>query len=526
MIALARRLSAILFAMVIGTAGARAGEPVTLVAPQLDEPRTLSPDFAPDTGAYPPASNIYSTLFTLDWGLLKGTTAYGDLADHWEVAPDGLTITFHLRPNMKWHDGAPVTSADVKFTYDTIIRKKYPFAPFLRNVTSVETPDDLTVVLKLGAVDVSTIPMMAQASQWWGKIYPKHLWASRDGFDTGPYLKAPVGSGPFRFVRWDSAGVEVAANPDYFLGKPRLDRVIFKHVGDANVARAQFDAGDYPWLPFDYAPPLAEVASLQADPSVKVIFTPSHYSRALYLNFAYPPYANQQVRYAIAMAMDREAINRLAFSGFWRPDYTASIETQANWINPEARFPTFDRAGAEKLLDAAGFPRKAGGWRFSTTVIGQPLADCLAMLPVIVQQLRAVGIDATARLFDQTTYFQMMFDGKWETSCYASRFGPDPDAYREHFATTGSRNFMHYSNAEVDDLARRGVATLDPAARRPLYQRIQELIVRDVAFINLFNEQKTSLERPGWTGFPTDADGFNTSMTWYGLLGVRPPPGP
>ena len=502
---------------------ARAAEPVTLILPQLDEPRTLSPDFAPDSGAYPPASNIYSTLFTLDWGLLKGNTAYGDLAESWDIAPDGLTITFHMRPNVKWHDGAPVTSADVAFTYERIIRKKYPFEPFLRNVASIETPDAMTVVLKLKTADVSTIPMMAQASQWWGKIYPKHLWESQEGFDTGPQVKAPIGSGPFRFVRWDTGGVEVAANPDYFRGKPRLDRVIFKHVSDGNVARAEFDAGEYPYLPSEYAPPLAEVKPLQADKQVKVVFTPSHYSRALYLNFAYAPYASLKVRTAVAMAMDRDAINRLAFAGLWKPAMHGNVDTQSNWINTEASFPTFDRAGAEKLLDEAGFPRKEGGWRFATTVIGQPLADCLAMLPVMVQQLRAVGINATTRLLDQSTYFQMMFSGNWETSCYATRFGPDPDAFREHFATTGSRNFMHYSNAEVDDLARRAVLTLDPAARRPMYQKIQELVVRDVAFINLFNEQKTTLERPGWTGFPTDESGFNQSITWYGLFGVHPP---
>ena len=502
---------------------ARAADPVTLVLPQLDEPRTLSPDFAGDTGAYGIASNIYSTLFTLDWGLLTGTSAYGDLADNWDISPEGLTITFHMHPGVKWHDGAPVTSDDVKFTYDTIIRKKYPFEPFLRNVAEISAPDPLTVVFKLKTVDVSTIPMMAQASQWWGKIYPKHLWEKQDGFDTGPYVKAPVGSGPFKFVRWDSSGVEMAANPDYFRGKPRLDRVIVKHVSDGNVARAEFDAGEYPYLPSDYAPPLAEVKSLQADPDVKVVFTESHYSRALLLNLAHPPFDNIKVRQGIATAMDRDTMSKLAFAGIWKPAMHANVDVEQAWINNDASFPAFDHAKAEQLLDEAGYPRKEGGWRFTTTLIGQPLADCLAMLPVIVQQLRAVGIDAKLQLLDQSTYFQTMLEGKWDSSCYATRFGPDPDAFREHFSTTGSRNYMHYSNPEVDDLAKRAVLTLDPAARRPMYQKIQEIIVRDVAFINLFNERKTSLERPGWDGFPTDASSFNKAITWYGLFAVHPP---
>lgn len=254
-----------------------------------------------------------------------------------------------------------------------------------------------------------------------------------------------------------------------------------------------------------------------------MVFTPSHYSRALHLNEAFGPCPDKRVRTAVAMAIDREAMSQLAFSGLWKPDYNANVDTEADWINRDAALPEFDRVGAEKLLDDAGYPRKDGGWRFSTEVVAQPLADCLAMLPVIVQQLRAVGIDARQKLSDQATYFATTFGGKWETSSYAPRFGPDPDAYREHFANTGARNYMHYSNKEVDELAAKAVTLPDPAARKPLYDRIQTLLVGDVAFVNLFNEQKTSLERPGWTGFPTDKDGYDTSMTWYGLFGVRPP---
>jgi xanthine/CO dehydrogenase XdhC/CoxF family maturation factor len=137
---------------------------VTVVVPQLDEPRTLSPGFAADTGGYAPTSNIYSHLVTMDWGVVKGTPAYGDLAERWETSADGRTVTFHLVRNATFHDGKPVTSADVKFTFDTMIRKKYPYAAFLKSVVEIQVPDAHTVVVKLSAPDMSFVPMMAQAA--------------------------------------------------------------------------------------------------------------------------------------------------------------------------------------------------------------------------------------------------------------------------------------------------------------------------------------------------------------------------
>jgi peptide/nickel transport system substrate-binding protein len=213
-------LTAAVAALVALPLAARAADPVTLIVPQIDSPRTLSPNFALDSGAYPAASNIYSHLFTMDWGIVKGTQAYGDLAQKWESSADGLTITFSLHPGVKWHDGQKLTAADVKFTFDRIVAKKYPYSTFLRNVDAIDATDDTTLVLRLKTRDVSMVPMMAQASQWWGKIYPRHLWEKEEGFDTGAYVNAPVGSGPFKFVRRDPGVVELAANAEYFRGKP------------------------------------------------------------------------------------------------------------------------------------------------------------------------------------------------------------------------------------------------------------------------------------------------------------------
>jgi len=495
-----------------------------LVVIQGAEPRTLSPDFAADTGGYGPTSNVYCHLVTMDWGVAAGTGAYGDLARSWEVNEDGTVYTFHLYEGVTWHDGMPVTAADVKFTFDTIIEKNYPYAAYLDGVVEVQAPDDYTVVLVLDQPNASLVPMMAQGSVWTGKIYPKHLWEDQDGFDSGPYVNDPVGCGPFEFVEWvRGSHVELKAYENYHRGAPAIPGLIFRAVTDANVARAEFDAGNIVFLPYDYAPPYAEAPLLERDPSIQVVHTPSHYSRDIQFNLRREPLNDIRVRQAIAYAIDREAISRLGFSGYWEPAYHANVNSQEPWINRNVSFPSFDAAKANQLLDEAGYPRGADGWRFSLSVTGPTYSDCRAIVEVLVQQLRAVGINAVWDQYDQATWFTNMQQGNFDISCYFTRYGPDPSAYDEHFSTGGPRNFMGYSNPELDQLAELGKRTTNEEERKRIYDRIQEILVEDLPYINLFNEEKMSLIRAGWQGFNIQETGYNKSMTWFGFYAVEPP---
>ena len=124
------------------------GKEITLIVPQLSDAKTLSPSFAADTGGYHPTSNIYSHLVVMDWGILEGTLAYGDLAKSWKYSDDAKSVTFYLHENVKWHDGKKVTSNDVKFTFDTIMERKYPFAKYLSNVKKISTQNERTCFKK------------------------------------------------------------------------------------------------------------------------------------------------------------------------------------------------------------------------------------------------------------------------------------------------------------------------------------------------------------------------------------------
>lgn len=500
-----------------------AEEEQVLVYPITNEPKTLSPNFQADTGAYYPSGNIYSALVTMDWGVVEGTGAYGDLAESWESDEEGRVYTFHLRENAVWHDGEPVTSEDVRYTFETMIEKDYPYKAFLADVKEIRTPDEHTVVVELETPNVAFVPMMGQAANWYGKIMPKHIWEGQD-WDQGPHVDDPIGSGPYKFAEWERGShITLEANPDYFLGPSEVDKLIFRVIPDKNVAQAEFQAGNLVYLPYDYAPPYGEIKDLMNDSDTNVVLTPSHYSRDIYLNLNQEPLNDSLVREAIAYAIDREAMNQQGFHGLWVPSRYAGVPRMETFLNEDAQFPAYDPERAEQLLDEAGYPRGEDGWRFEVSITNPVYTDTQIIAEILVEQLKQVGINARWEQFDQATWWQRVNEGNYDISVYFTRYGPDPDAYREHFATGAPRNFTGYNNPAFDELAGEARQTTNLAERQKLYGEMQEMIVEDMPYINLFNEVKASLLQPGWEGFAVQESGYNSSMGWFGVHSVTAP---
>lgn len=518
-------LLGVVLTLVLGAGFVRAApaSPVTVVVPIPNEARTLNPDWQSDTGGYFPSSNLHCHLVVMDWGVTTGTPVYGDLAEKWSVDASGRAYTFQLRRAARWHDGRPVTSADVKYTFETIVQMRYPLRPYLADVKAITAPDPYTLVIELGAPDAAFLPMLGIASNWFGKILPRHLYEGKE-WDKADVNSKPVGCGPFKYVEWvRGSHVTLEANPDYFLGKPKIDRLIFRVIPDSNVAYSEFRAGRFPFLGNEYNPPFAEIATqLMKDPSIQVVKTPSIYGRDLYINLRKPPLDQLKVRQAIAYALDRRAMNQLAFFGIWKPSYYAGIEAVSDFLNRKARFPEANRHRAEELLDEAGFRRGADGWRFRISLTNYPVADSRAIAEVVTQQLRRVGIDVRWEQYDTQTWLTRLNQGNFDMSTYFVRYGPAPDAYREHFVTGAPRNFTGYSNAEFDRIVEEARRARDLGQQRQLYARAQEILVRDMPYINLFEETKFSLVRKGWRGFPTQADSFGKAITWFGFRAVLP----
>jgi len=414
------------------------------------------------------------------------------LAEKWTISDDGLTYTFHLVQNVKWHDGTPFTSADVAYSLLTLKelhpRRRATFA----NFSSVETPDANTVVIKLsdpapyllGALEVGSAP-----------IFAKHLYDGVD-FATNPANSRPIGTGPFRFVEWERGShVLVERNPDYRdADKPYLDKIIFRILPEAGVRAAGLETGE---IDVGNSSPVssADIERLRALPHLE--FEERGYGRAaqqsqLFFNLDNPILKDRQVRLAIAHAIDPVAIRDIAWNGHARLS-PAAIVPGGLYNNPDIKFYQFDRELAGKLLDEAGYPEKDGG-RFSIRILYAPWLDTLKRVADQVRgQLREVGIDANVESYDYATFANKVYSERaFDIDVEALQNGYDPlDGVHRCYWTQAFKiglqfsNPAHYSNPEVDKILEAAARENSFEKRKALYLKFQEIVHYDLPAINL-----------------------------------------
>lgn len=498
---------------------AQSKTPASMVIPVDPEPKSLNPDWQADPGAYWPAGNIYNHLVISDWGAVSGKPNYRDLAQSWKISKDGKTYTFHLKTGVKWQDGKPFSSADVVYTFQTIIDKKYPLSQYLTGAR-LSAPDKNTVVVKFAQPNVSFIPLLAQASNWYGAILPKHIYQGTD-WSTNPANQKPIGTGPYRFVSWNrGTQLTLEANPSYWGRKPQVKRIVLRFVSDPQVALSGFEAGQYPYLDASYISNFALIKRMQqSGGSTAVVRTPSFYDICLYLNVHDPILGNKKVRQAIAYAVDRPALARQAFFGLYAPNYYAGVPAIGQYLDKKVQFPHTNLAKARQLLDQAGYPVK-GGSRFHLTITDYSEGDTDAAAQVMVEQLKAVNIDAAFQQYDPASWLAMARSGKIQLAVYFVRYGPDPAAYAEHFKTGSPRDFTGYSNSKVDSWLDRAASTPNQKKRAQLYGLVQKQLVSDVPYISLTTSSNYNFIQKGWHGFSAQKESFNKNGGWFSFVNV------
>jgi len=495
----------------------------TLRTCNLGEPKTLNPCWSMDSGGFWSCGNIFSRLVAMD----VGCEPYPDLAESWDISPDYKTFTFKLRENALWHDGKPVTSADVKYTYETMIEKGYPGKTYLKLVDEITTPDEHTVVIKLTEPAVAFVPMLALAGNWYMHILPKHVYEGED-WQTGPHADNPVGSGPFKLESWTRGShITLVANEDYYLGAPYLDKLVVRFIPDVQVAIQAFKAGELDYLPYDYMPPYAELPQWETDSTVRIVKGLWIYGENLTFNLARKPFSDIRVRRAIAMGIDRDAINKIAFDDYWVTTMNAGIPGVPQYVNPDAEYPAYDLAAAKQLLDDAGYPVKSSGYRFETTIMDPPYEYDHLLTEALIGQLTELGIKVTWNKYDWGTWFDKLSSCDFDMTVDYMRYAPDPQNYYDHFHSEGGRQFKNYSNPEVDELLELASKETDPEVRKQYYYEVQEHIVEDLPCIDLFNEVQIEFMRSNWFGNVYEPENFNKSMSWMGFYAFysSTPPG-
>lgn len=452
----------------------------TLVVSQSGDPKSFNPDFQIDDNGYISHSNIYNTMVVLD----DDYNIIPELCSDWKVADDGLSITFHLVPNAKWHDGQTVTSADCKYTIDQILAQKgAPGQDNLSAIDSVETPDDKTVVFKLKAPSAPLLGFLG----WYGTfILPKHIYDGTD-WTKNPANQNPVGSGPFKFVSYKSGdNITLEANKDYWGEGPYLDKLIFRIIPDANTATQAFLNGEVDFMNSP-TPPLSQVSQLEQTPGVKVqtkAFPSVYY---IGCNMQKEPTSKPEVRKAISQAIDRQQMVSKALSGFGSVAttfYTDAIAWAAD-KDPDAQVPQYDKAAAAAALDAAGYPAN-GGSRFKLTFpyfTASPQYGDIAT--VVKEQLAAINVNVDLVALEIGAWQDRTQKGDYDISLLDGFQGPDPANLKLRVGTGGAVNFWFYSNKDVDALLGEGAKLTDQKARAEKYFAVERQLAKDLPIIPL-----------------------------------------
>lgn len=400
------------------------------------------------------------------------------LAERWEI-PDPLTYVFHLHRGVTFHDGRALTSRDVKWTLDSLLEGKIRStkSAAYRFVDHIDTPDDLTVVFHLKEPNSTLLWNLSEGASG---IVP---YGSLDEM-----TRQPIGTGAFKFVSAEQdKEIILARNDNYWGAKARLARIRFTIVPDATTRALELRKGSADAA--INALSADTVVALGREPNLQIERAPGTVLSYLAFNLHDSVLKDVRVRQAIAYAVDRSPLLQYIWRGFAQP--AQSILPKQSWAyDQEVPVYPHDPEKARQILDSAGYPAH-NGIRFHLTMKTSPEESTRLMAAVWQQQLREVGIALDIRTFEFATFFADVTSGAFQL--YSLRWiggNEDPDIFEYAFHSNrfppkgANRGF--YSNPRVDSLIEQARREVDQNTRKKLYDEVQEILARDVPYINLW----------------------------------------
>ncbi len=398
--------------------------------------------------------------------------------------PNPLTLVFHLRGGVRFHDGRPLTARDVVWTIESMLDPSRPgsvISPRAASYAAIDTmeaPDDRTVVMHLKHPDNFLLTNLSTGAIG---IVPEG--SGRD------FWQHPIGTGPFRFVSQQiDQDVIVERNPLSWSVVPKLERVRFAVVPDAITESLELEKGSgdvaINSLPMDSLPVLA------ARPNLQIEETGGTEIQYLGFNLRDPLLSDARVRQAIACSIDRGLIIRTLLGSHARP--ALSLLPPSHWaFNAGGPRFDYDPSRAAQLLDEAGHPRANDGIRFHLAMKTSNDEGTRLLAAVLQQQLAAVGIALDIRSFEYATFYSDVTRGAFQI--YSLRWiggNEQPDIFSYAFSTARfspkGANRGHYSNPRLDELLDDAAQSQDPARRRADYAEAQQILARDLPAINLW----------------------------------------
>jgi peptide/nickel transport system substrate-binding protein len=461
-------------------------------------------------------SKIYETLLTYDFELKPRP----GLARSWSAAPDGMSYTFELQPNVRWHDGQPFTASDVVFSMKTFLPETNPRArAVLAHVADVEASGTQTVTVRmkqpfgpfLGSFVPSNMPMV-----------PKHLYEGTD-FRKNPANQTPVGTGPFKFKEWQRGQyIHLVRNEAYWKeGRPYLDEIYFRILPDASARAFALESQQV-----DVAGPdtveLFDVARLAALPHVEATNKGSEFASPMTwieINHRSAPLDDKRFRQALLHAIDRNFIKDRIWSGHGRvPNGPIASATRFH----DATLPAYayDPKKAELLLDEMGLKRGADGNRVTLSLIPLPYGESWKRMGEYIKQaLGRVGIAVNLETMDPAAWIQRV--SNWDYQLTVNRlqqFGDPAIGVARTYITSNIKkgvmfnNSMGYENPAVDELFAKSARSTDDAERQRFYSEVQKILVEDVPVAWLLEIKTPTLYNKKFRDVITTALGVNDNF--------------
>jgi peptide/nickel transport system substrate-binding protein len=455
-------------------------------------------------------SLVYDALFVMD----AQNVPKPWLATEDSVSDDGLVHTIKLRPNVKWHDGTALTSADVKFAYEFYQKNTHSrWTSQVEGMTKIDTPDPTTVVVTLAKPDPGfQLQPLADVP-----IIPKHLWENVTDPDT---FVDNVGSGPYKLVEYKTDQLyRFAANPEHFAGAPAVEELVMPIIKDQTTIFSALRTNEIQGTSVALTPEL--VQEFQNAPNLKVQSGPGYATTMLQFNTERAPWDKVEVRQAVARAIDTKKLVDTVLLGF-------GVQGNPGWLHPSSPFHdpavqgTYDVAQATGMLDKLGYTdsnndgtREADGKPLEAELLvqsNQPLRVRAAEL--IAADLKQIGISikVTALEPDSVTdkvwpEFDVSKGRDFDLSMWGwsapLQLSPTRMADLVHSdPATGTTNIGGFRNEEADKLAEQLLEVIDPEQQKTLARQMEALIARELPFVMLFYADGSYVYQPnaydGW----------------------------
>lgn len=425
-----------------------------------------------------------------------------DLAESWAWSDDKKKLSFKLRQGVKWHDGKPFTSADVKCTFDMLMGKsqqkfrKNPRKSWYSEVVDVTPSGDFEVAFNLKRPQPSLLALLASG---YTPVYPCHV-------SPADMRTKPVGTGPFKFVEFKAnESIKITRNPDYWKkGLPHLDGIEFTIITNRSTAILGFISGQFDMtFPTEVSIPLLKDVKTQAPKAVCVV-EPINVSTNIIVNSSSPPFDNLDIRRAMALALDRKAFVSILFEGQADIGGTMLPAPGGLWAMPKEMLETIpgygpdvkaNREEARKLMQKAGYgPDK----HLAVKVATRNIAIYRDPAIILIDQLKGIYIDGELEVVETANWFSKVARKDYALGLnLTGNAVDDPDqSFYENYSCGSERNYTNYCNRDIEKLFDQQSVEADPAKRKKLVWEIDKKLQEDVARPIIYHGRSGSCWQP------------------------------